>query len=227
MQIYNITKERINDLVNKAFDSDDRPKELCLCYQCRLDVMCYVLNRAKPVYVLSERGIAHLKDNYSNSLQELADLATLVEDGIKLVSKAKRKHHLDPCESHVEEAEAYFNFPTITGAILSGVTFAPVEAEVTLTMDNKIVPMKDSKWTNPIKLTQSTNEKFLFWPKTVPSKVVGEEKTFLFQLNIVSDEYETTPHFFELTITSEKSVNDHFQAHNTYTCNNILLFKQD
>ncbi len=227
MQIYNITEEKVSDLVNRAFDSNDRPEELCLCYQCRLDVMCYVLNRAKPVYVLSERGIAHLKDNYSNSLQELADLTRLVENGLSLVSKAKREHHLDPYESKIEKADAYYNFPTITGAILSGETFAPVEAVVTLLMDNEIVDMKDNKWTNPITLAEAANKNYLFWPKSLPTDKVDVEKTFLFQLNILSEHYETTPHFFELTIKSEKEVNEHFQAHNTYTCNNILLFKQD
>lgn len=227
MQIYNITKERVTDLVNRAFDSNDRPQDLCLCYQCRLDVTCYVLNRAKPIYVLSERGISHLKDNYSNELQELADLTRLVEDGIHLVAKAKRAHHLDPYQSEVEEADAYFNFPTITGAVLAGDTFAPVDAVVTLTSEDKIIVMKDSKWANPMTLEKSKDDSYLFWPKSIVSKKPGEEKTFLFQINIESDIYENTPHFFELNLKSEKKLNEKFQAHNTYTCNNILLFKQD
>jgi len=227
MQIYNITQERVMDLVNRAFDSDDRPDDLCLCYQCRLDVTCYVLNRAKPTYVLSERGIAHLKDNYSNSLQELADLTRLVENGINLVSKAKRAHHLDPSKEEVESANAYFNFPTITGSVLSGDTFAPVDATVTLSMDSKVVDMKNSKWLNPMVLEKAKSDNYLFWPKSLISEKVGEERSFLFQLDIVSKNYETTPHFFELNITSEKAPNEVFEAHNIHTCNNILLFKQE
>lgn len=227
MQIYNITQERVTDLVNRAFDSDDRPKDLCLCYQCRLDVICYVLNRAKPIYVLSERGISHLKDNYSNSLQEQADLTRLVENGLQLVAKAKREHHLDSGETAIGKAAAYFNFPTITGAVLSGDTFAPIDADITLLLDNKPVPMRDTKWTNPFNLDSSINRNYLFWPKSIPSESVGEERTFLFQLNINSNNYEATPHFFELTLNSEKNLNEVFQAHNTYTCNNILLFKQE
>ncbi|MGL1894369.1 MAG: late competence development ComFB family protein [Spirochaetaceae bacterium] len=227
MQIYNITKERVTDIVNRAFDSKDIPKELCLCYQCRLDVTCYVLNRAKPIYVLSERGIAHLKDNYSNSLQDLADLTRLVENGITLISKAKRAHHLEPVESIVEKAEAYFNFPTITGSILSGETFAPIESKVTLILDDDPALMKDNKWDNPIQLTKSTNENYLFWPKAITSTKIGETKTFIFQVEIDSKDYEASPHFFELTLTSEENINDQFQAHLTHTCSNILLFKQD
>lgn len=227
MQIYNITKERVTDLVNRAFDSNDGHKDLCLCYQCRLDVTCYVLNRAKPVYVLSERGIAHLKDNYSNSLQELADLTRLVENGISLVSKAKRSHHLEPYESDVVKADAYFNFPTITGAILAGDTFAPVDANVKLLFEKEIVAMKDSKWLNPMTLTKSSNENFFFWPKALPADNPGIERTFLFQVLITSDLYESTSHFFELKITSTKNINYQFEAHNTYTSSNILLFKAD
>lgn len=227
MQIYNITQERVTELVDKAFNSDETPKDLCLCYQCRLDVICYVLNRAKPVYVLSERGIAHLKDNYSDSLQELADLTTLIKNGIQLVSKAKRAHHLEPDQSEVEEAEAYFNFPTITGVILSGDTFAPVSAEVTLKMDDKIVIMKDNKWSNPITINEVNNGYYLFWPKAIPSNTLGETKKFIFQIEINSTEYEATPHFFELELTSEKKLNDVFHSHMTHTCSNILLFKPD
>lgn len=227
MQIYNITKERVTELVNKAFDSGDTPKDLCLCYQCRLDVICHVLNRAKPVYVLSERGIAHLKDNYSESLQELADLTTLIENGIHLVSKAKRAHHLEPDNSEVEKSEAYFNFPTITGVILSGDTFAPIAAKVTLMMDEKMAVMKDNKWFNPMETKDVNNGYYLFWPKAIPCNKVGEKRKFIFQLNIESDEYETNPHFFEIELTSEEQLNEVFHSHQTYTCNNILLFKPD
>lgn len=227
MQIYNITQEKVSELVNKAFDSDDRPKELCLCYQCRLDVICYVLNRAKPVYVLSERGIAHLKDNYSNSLQELADLTRLIENGIKLVSQAKREHHLDPLDSDVPKAAAYFNFPTITGSVLSGVTFAPVDANVTLILDDKLVEMKDSRWSNPLKLNAKSNENYLYWPKAITSDKVGEERTFIFQLKIEAEGYEPSSHIFELDLVAEEEFNNNFQAHNTHTCNNVLLFKEE
>ncbi|OQY40615.1 MAG: hypothetical protein B6229_01270 [Spirochaetaceae bacterium 4572_7] len=227
MQIYNITKERVTEVVNKAFESKDRPVDLCLCYQCRLDVTCYVLNRAKPIYVLSERGISHLKDNYSDSLQDLADLTRLVADGIHLVAKAKRKHHLEPLESKVDSAIAYFNFPTITGTLLAGETFAPIAGKVTLLIDNKIVPMKDSKWLNPIELTGGAGGHYVFWPKSIPTKNIDEKKTFQFQLEITSELYETKVHFFELTITSRKELNETFQAHNAYTCDNILLFKAE
>ncbi len=227
MQIYNITKERVSELVNKAFESEDRPKDLCLCYQCRLDVMCHVLNRAKPVYVLSERGIAHLKDNYSASLQDLADLTMLVENGIQLVSKAKREHHLDPEKSEVIESEAYFNFPTITGVLLAGETFAPVAANVTLKIDGKLVEMKDSKWFNPMSINDVNNGYYLFWPKAIPSSQPGIYRKFVFQLDIESDDFENTTHFFDLEITSEKELNEEFQAHQTHTCSNILLFKPE
>ncbi|MBN2619344.1 MAG: late competence development ComFB family protein [Spirochaetales bacterium] len=225
MQIYNITKERVTELVNKAFDSDDRPADLCLCYQCRLDVTCYVLNRAKPIYVLSERGIGHLKDNYSNNLQDLADLTRLVENGINLVAKAKRAHHLEPYQSNDIKANAYYNFPIITGTVLSGVTFEPLKAEVALYFEEKLVEMKDNKWNNPIQLVEMNNGNYLFWPQNLPAEIEGIEKTFMFQLNISAEGYEEAQHFFEIKLTSESEQNNKFQSHNTFTCNNILLFK--
>lgn len=226
MQIYNITKEKVTDLVNKSFDSKDIPEGLCLCKHCRLDVICYVLNRAKPVYVLSERGVAHLKDNYPNSLQEIADLSRLIENGIELVAKAKRTYHIEPDESEVEEAEAYYNFPAITGAVLAGDTFAPVDATIELTLDNKHVIMKDSKWFNPMSINKSNNEHYYFWPKALPAKEAGIERTFLFQIKVKTEEYEVTSHFLELSLISSKNLNDKFEIHNTHTCKNILLFKE-
>ena len=227
MQIYNITKEKVTDLVNKAFDSKDRPEDLCLCYQCRLDVICYVLNRAKPVYVLSERGIAHLKDNYSNSLQEIADLTRLVENGVELVAKAKRSHHLETLNSEVKESTAYYNFPAITGSVLAGDTFSPVSAKIELTLDNKYVEMKDSKWFNPMEIEETNNENYYFWPKAITAQEAGVERTFLFQIKVISDAYEVTSHFFEITLVSSKNLNDNFEIHNTYSCKNILLFKEN
>ena len=87
--------------------------------------------------------------------------------------------------------------------------------------------MKDSKWSNPIELTAGAGGHYVFWPKSIPTENIGEKKTFQFQLEITSELFETKVHFFEITITSTKEINELFQAHNAYTCDNIILFKPE
>ena len=62
MIIHNVMEDLVYDEVNKLFDEAEEKKEswlTCSCMQCRVDTMCYVLNRLKPRYIKSGRGLAH------------------------------------------------------------------------------------------------------------------------------------------------------------------------
>ena len=75
MIIHNVMEDIVSDEVNKLFDEAEQKKEdwvTCTCIQCRHDVMCYVLNRIKPRYIKSGRGLAHFLNFTKDERDQIA-----------------------------------------------------------------------------------------------------------------------------------------------------------
>lgn len=51
---------------------------ICQCLICLEDIATYVLNRIKPYYISSGRGILHLEKDIKPYIQDRADIYTLV-----------------------------------------------------------------------------------------------------------------------------------------------------
>lgn len=141
MTIHNLMEDLVYTEVNKVFDAakdKNEPWFTCNCMQCRLDTVCFVLNRIKPRYTASGRGMAHfLQIDQSEKNQLLADISTLAFDGMKTVLSTKRSH----TSSEQALPSGYvFNFPTITGRILDGQTFSPIsDLPVALYLEDALV----------------------------------------------------------------------------------------
>ena len=57
MKIQNIMEDYVTDKVNTMYDElPDNSFVTCKCARCRSDVICYVLNRIPPKYVVSSKG---------------------------------------------------------------------------------------------------------------------------------------------------------------------------
>jgi len=87
MNIHNIMESIVLDTVNEIFE-DKRKEgfEMADCLQCRLDVACYVLNRIKPEYIISGRGLLHFEENYHELIQTKVDMVTLINAGISITA---------------------------------------------------------------------------------------------------------------------------------------------
>ena len=100
MIIHNVMEDLVYTEVNKLFDEAEEKKEswlTCSCMQCRVDTMCYVLNRVKPRYIKSGRGLAHfLKFEKTEKVQIMADITSLVIEGMHRVLSTKRPHDHEP-----------------------------------------------------------------------------------------------------------------------------------
>lgn len=66
MIIHNVMEDLVYTEVNKLFDEAEEKKEswlTCSCMQCRVDTMCYVLNRVKPRYIKRARSLFKIRKN--------------------------------------------------------------------------------------------------------------------------------------------------------------------
>jgi len=232
MEIHNITEDIVFSSVQTIFDGIKREGntvKLCLCDQCKLDTICYTLNRVKPRYIVSNRGMARIEQDWVGRQQTEADIATLVYQGLRQVN-----HNHRPTSSHTDtslfsdkpSAEPAFHIPTIMGRLFDGETFAPVSGmTVTLRSGDVIIPMRNQNWQNPFTLIANTPGTFTFWPAPVPAETVGIHQLFEYSLKVESSQYETLTHFFKLPATSTLAItHSSYSPDRTFKLPDLYLF---
>lgn len=229
MIIHNVMEDLIYNEVNKMFDEAEKNKEkwfTCSCMQCRLDTMCYVLNRVKPRYIKSGRGLAHfLKLEESEKNQIMTDITTLIIEGMHKVL-ATRRPHKEIITAKSANAPA-FNFPTISGKILNGSNFKPMDnVIVTLKLENDIVPQINILWDNPYKISDKTPGIFTFCPQSIPAIEAGKIKKFVFLITAEKEGFEPSRISFELELTSEEQEKSPLNSSYFYDIKDLFLFAE-
>lgn len=229
MNVHNIMESIVIDTVNEIFE-DKRTEgfEMADCLQCRLDVACYVLNRIKPEYIISGRGLLHFEDNYHELIQTKVDMVTLINEGIKKVSKTKRSYYNTADTNKYKSGNYVYNFPSILGSVLRGDNFVPIEnLSISLLFENTPAKMIDNTWQNPFSIVKSTNGSFTFMPAPVAADEENEERTFHFEARIEDSNFENINHFFELKLKSEKNIFTTFSIERTHKLESLYLFTKD
>jgi len=231
MELHNTMEDtvisRVNELLD-AIEKEGNPNKLCTCNQCRMDTICYALNRTIPHYIVSNRGASRVQFETIERQQQKADMATLIYEGLKRVN-----HNQRPTATHfTEEGGAQsasnlpvFNIPTIMGRLFNGNNFAPLfEADLELLRDGKIVPMKNANWQNPCHIVSNTDGNFSFWPAPVNAPEINEHEIFEYSLKISAPEFETMIHFFKIPVASETQAAGSFTLDRTFKLPDLYMF---
>jgi len=222
VEIHNIMEDEVARIVNEICDEDkaNPVHHYCTAELCRMDAICYVLNRIPQRYVTSGRGMAHAESDLTKNPQLLVDVMALAHEGLRRVSQIQRSYYDQaPPEGAGPEAGPYFNFPTIKGRLFNGVTFEPAkDIDVYLKRDGEQVAMFDPRWQNPYPLAGSTDGTYLFWPQPVTADRTGETQTFEFEISVHADGFEPFHHFFKLEVTAD----DAYAARARFTTDHAL-----
>ncbi len=229
MNVHNLMEELVYAEVNDLFDaarSNNAPWLTCSCPQCRLDTICYVLNRIPPRYIKSGRGLAYNQNEESIDKQQLtADISRIGLEGMKQVLSSKRPHNTS--ESDMPDTPV-FNFPTFVGRVLDGLTFEPVkDISVLLLSGTNPAPSIDSSWENPYTISAYTPGTYTFWVKPESAKVEGIKKVFPWEIRIEKPGFDTVNFFFELGITSESVIRTAYNAEHSFILPDLHLFPAD
>ena len=230
MEIHNISEDIVFNSVQAIFETikkEGNTDGLCLCDQCKLDTICYALNRIEPRYIVSNRGFTRLEHDWVGKQQIEADIATLVYRGLRLVN-----HNLRPTASHDETASGtrlpnvpVFEIPAIVGRIFDGETFAPLAGvSVELRSGGEKVPMRNTNWQNPFTLVDNTPGSYSFWPAPVPADAVDKSLTFEYSLKIESPQHETLTHFFKVPAVSSIQSSYSYSLERTFKLPDLYLF---
>jgi competence protein ComFB len=229
MDIHNTTEDIVFGSVQTIFDviqKEGNPDSFCLCDQCRMDTICFVLNRVEPHYIVSNRGFSRSEQDAMRRQQIEADVASLVYKGLRLVN-----HNQRPTSSHdgsvVREDEASksaFELPIMVGRLFDGVTFTPLSGvTVELHCNGALVPMRNHNWQNPCILVPYTPGTYTFWPAPVDAEAAGMLRTFEFSLKIESPDYEPLIHFFKIPAASQAQT-IYSLDHRTFRLPDLYLF---
>jgi competence protein ComFB len=209
MDIHNAIEDIVFSSVQKIFgdiEKEGNPEGFCFCEQCRVDTICYTLNRLEPHYIVSNRGMTRIEQDGFRRQQIEADIATLVYKGLRLVNHNQRptSSHETGASQNADPSKPFFDLPTIVGRIFDGVTFAPVSGVlVTLRRGGELVSMRNRNWQNPFTLVSNTPGSFSFWPALVPAEASDVHKVFEYSLMVEAPEYETSTHFFKIPVVSK------------------------
>ena len=106
--------KRVNDMYDELF-AEKNSFLSCDCENCRLDTICYVLNRIPAKYVVSGRGVTHAI--LSSDSQMKADTDALIIDGIRIVNTAKRPYHTVRTSANDNLNCPAFIFPVFVGNV--------------------------------------------------------------------------------------------------------------
>ena len=231
MELHNTIKGPIISEVNEVFEilkSKENPGKFCTCDHCRMDVICYVLNRTPPRYIVSNRGASRVLDEGIGQQQQTADVSTLIYEGLKKVNQNLRPgiEHSETAEGRVQESEVpKFNIPTIMGRLFNGSNFAPLSGvDVELLWEGELVAMKDKNWQNPFHVVSNVEGNFSFWPAPVPASKVKNHKIFEYTLRVIAPEFETLYHLFKIPVSSEIQSTGSFNLDRTFKLPDLYMF---
>jgi len=231
MELHNTVEDKVISEVNKIFENFGKEKiagKYCTCNKCRMDVICYTLNRLPPHYILSNRGASRVQNENVEHQQQAADIVTLVYEGIKRIN-----HNQRPYFSHTDEAVAanedpdvpVYNVPTIMGRVFNGDNFAPLsEVEVELLWNGQLVTMKDENWQNPCRVVPKNEGNYSFWPIADIASGVDKHKLFEYTLRLTAPGLETLTHFFTIPVASEIRIAGSFSLNRTFKLPDLYMF---
>ena len=230
MDFHNVNEDTVVNSVQNIFneiDAGGNPDNLCLCYQCRVDTICYTLNRIEPHYVVSNRGYTRLDRDSIKKQQLEADLTSLIYKGIRLVNHNQRPtapHDGTQVSIH-KVHHPVFDIPTIAGRIFNGVSFEPVAGiDVSLFCDGELVKMRNTNWQNPFSMVESTPGSYSFWPAPITADSPDITKEFKFSIRVQSADFETLTHFFNISSTSKFHTPRSYALNRTFKLPDLYIF---
>lgn len=207
MEIHNLLEDLAREAVREICDEDEQrdPQRYRTARECRVDAVCYVLNRIPPRYISSSRGLSYLTEELNHDPQLRVDLVRLAHEGLSRVTAVSRDFYNSP-EERLPEGPC-FNFPTIVGRVLHGETFFPLAGvSVTLRFGGEVMPMFDNRWSNPATIPDQTAGTYNFWPASVATDRPGETRLFEFEVLLEREGFTPLSHYITLERTSEASV---------------------
>jgi competence protein ComFB len=238
MQIHNAMEDIVIKHLNEIVSERD---DLCRCEQCLKDMACYALNKIRPMYMVSSRGVIHAELKKQVDIQDDIDILAIINEAIQVVSRTKRHDVNDDCrdesnlpfdndiESSTAIKGAYFNFPQIVGRVFNGTNLEPlsgVHVSLSTGTTGEQVAMFNNQWHNPFTIIDPMNGTFAFWPSPKSCERSGIQRDFTFTISFKLDGFETLMRTFKITILSFTEIRNYIENAHTYHLEDVFLTEE-
>lgn len=231
MKIHNIMEDIVIRYVDEILAEK---KEFCPDEQCRMDIICYSLNKIRPMYVVSSRGIIHTHRESSENVQRDIDVFAIVAEAVDLVSKTRRDEDrnitLDKDRDSEYDYQFCYNFPVIMGRVLDSDTQLPTSSctvSLYLLGEHNPIGMFNRRWKNPQQVVGQMEGTFNFWPEPLIADKAGIQKDFQFYIKIEKDNYSPIKKFFELRLVSTDKILKTYLTENLYQLEDTFLHLEE
>lgn len=208
----------MEDKVSKLADSYLKSKNIPVNSNMRMDIIVYTLNRVKPKYVTSARGVLHSVFD-KDSIQVNADILSIIADACEIVRRRENDTLLDFTPS-IEENGNYLVYPSILGNVYSSNNFEKVdEALVYIYNKNTLLEGYGTNFPNPAIVSEHVPGKFMFCflPQKIETKdiiqinldIVVESKKYSKYKSTLS--FKITPNYYnkgDIPLFSVEEVDD-------------------
>jgi competence protein ComFB len=238
MELHNIMEDIVSEYLDEVLLEK---KGICTCDQCRTDMACYALNKVRPMYVVSSRGIIHSENKRRLNFQDDIDIYSIVLEAIDVISKTKR-HDIDLKIPEIDifsefkdngdnliRGKYFFNFPQIVGRVLESDTLNPID-DVEIALNHMIadehVKMFNNNWKNPLHLVPQMEGSFSFWPAPLIGEKEGIQKEFQLNIHIKKPGYETIRRYFEIRSVSTNELTKIIKKGKIYRLDDIYLYPE-
>lgn len=193
----------------------------------QLDMICFVLNRIPPLYVVSGRGLAHTENqDYTERTQKLADITTLIAQAYQVIEKNRRQRGTAPKEDDL--SGPWFNFPNIIGRLFDGQNFNPMSGVLVYLYHNgEVMKVIDPNWQNPYKMVPNTAGTYLFWPHPIRANLSREQRVFSLEIRVDAEGYDPLRYGFNLELVSENNFVDFATISSSHRLKDLYLFPAD
>lgn len=158
MYLINLMENR----VSKLTDFFLKEKNVAVNSNIRLDIIAYTLNRIKPEYITSAKGVIHtLIKNESTQIN--ADILSIIADAYKMFEERKDERKNSGVLPLIKESGYYIVYPSLVGNIIESDTFQKVKnAEVYVYGKGELLAGYGDNFPNPLKISETTPGKFVF-----------------------------------------------------------------
>ncbi len=229
MNVHNTIEDEVLIRVDNMYEQAEEQKLpwlTCSCEQCKSDVMCYVLNRIQPKYIVSGRGAAYASANFTK--QQGADIDIVVLDGMKKIAGTQRPFHNKEKKENYVKNNPTFNFPQIIGLVFSGTTFEPLtHGKVSLYLNGELVEMVDTSWENPHEFSANVKGVYTFLPAPIMTTKSNEDRTFIFEIKVEVEGYPNNTTIIAIPLNSDNDTNTLLNSVKTFKVNDIFLLKDE
>lgn len=228
MKVQNFMEDLVITRVHELYDEikeKDTPWLNCDCEHCRLDTICYALNRLPPRYIVSGRGFIH--NTLEQDSQLKADIDSLIFEGMHTINATQRPYHQKSKEKTSVASGPYYNFPTFIGNILDGTSFEPLsDVEITLKYQNQNAEMSDYTWLNPYTTAKLTKGTYSFLVKSEKAEKENISKIFVFSIEAKRKDYEPISYSFSIPLISEANAKRESKSTYSLKIQDLFMFEE-